>query len=244
MTDLKALAQHSLERLSEVVKNILHPSFYERTLLDVGVSLGREVVDHVRQSRATAPQLKQEDYLRCLQWMKTHGEWNHEVKVATKGLISVSIPHCPFGRLAADNPYLCQVEAGMLGGIAGDHFNYAKVEICRGPDVPPKDCSLIVHLERTPQSMIVEGPSFPLAPAGAKQAERVSPEARMVAQLSPREQQIVRLIGEGLSDKEIAKALRLSVRTVEGHVARIRNKTGLGGRGTLIRLALRSNVFL
>jgi DNA-binding CsgD family transcriptional regulator len=241
MEDSKEFLQRILEHLSGAMKNILHPSFYEHSLREIGVRLGQEVVSHVRPSDATTRPFRQEDYFRCLEWMKRHWGWDHEVAEATKGLIGISIPRCPFGKLPAHDPHLCQIEAGMLGGIAGDHFNYAKVEICRGAGAPPKVCSLNVHFERTPQSMIFEGPSFPLEAMKVKQAHRVSPEAKVIAQLSPREQQIVRLIGEGLSDKEIAHALGLSVRTVEGHVARIRGKTDLGARGALIRLALRSN---
>lgn len=244
MDDLKTLQQRALELLSESVRNILHPSFYGRTLLEIGVSLGREVVCHVRRSHTTAALFQQENYLRRLKWMKTHWGWNHEIKTATKSLIAISIPHCPFGKFAADDPHLCQIEAGMLGGIVGDHFGYAKIEICRGPGVPREGCSLTIHLERTAQSMIVEGPSFPLVPLGTKQAHTVSPEAQVFTQLSPREQQILKLIGEGLSDKEIAETLRLSVRTVEGHAAKIRNKTSLRTRGALIRLALLSNTTL
>ncbi len=239
MADSKELPQRVLECLSEAVKNILHPFLYERTLREIGVRLGREVVSHVRPSHTTSQPFDQEDYLRCLEWMKTHAGWNHEVTAETPGLVSISIPHCPFGKLAADDPHLCQIEAGMLGGIAGDQFHYAKVEICRGPDVPPKECTLTVHLERTPQSMIVEGPSFPLEPVGNKRVHTVGPEAQAFAHLSPREQQIVRLIGEGLSDKEIATTLNLSVRTAEGHISRIREKTGLRSRSGLIRWAIR-----
>jgi len=239
MADSKEFAQRILERLSEAVKNILHPSLYERTLREIGVSLGRDVVRHVRPSRAVLRPFHQEDYLRCLGWMKTHWGWNHIIQAETKGLVSVSVPHCPFGKLAVEDPHLCQIEAGLLGGIAGDYFDYAKVAICRGSDVPPTDCHLTVHLERTPQSLSVEGPCFPLERAGEKWAHTVGPEATAYAQLSPREQQIVRLIGEGLSDKEIAGVLKLSVRTAEGHISRIREKTGLRSRSALIRWAMR-----
>ena len=241
MPKLREFVQHILEHLSQAIGNFLHPSFYEHTLREIGVHLGREVVSHFRPSDAATRPFRQEDYLRCLDWMSRQWGWDHQVDVATKGRIEVSIPQCPFGNLAENNPHLCQIEAGMLGGIAGDHLNFAKVEICRGSGTPPKDCSITVHLERTPQTIILEGPSFPLEATKVKQAHGVSYEAKMMAQLSPREQQVVRLIGEGLSDKEIAHALGLSVRTVEGHLARIRDKTALGARSALIRLALRSN---
>lgn len=239
MIDSKDFPKLALARFSQTIKNILHPSFYEHTLREIGVSLGREVLSHVRRSHATAPLLQQQYYLQCLEWLKTHGGWNHELKVETKSRFEIFIPHCPFGKLGASDPALCQIEAGVLGGIAGDHFGYGKVEIFRGPDTPPKGCSLTVHLERTAQSMIAEGPSFPLAPSVEKLPHTVGPEAEAFAYLSSRERQIVKLIGEGLSDKEIAKILRLSVRTVEGHAARIRDKTGLRTRRALIRFAFR-----
>lgn len=244
MADDKNFPQRVLEHLLETVKNILHPSFYGRMFREIGIRLGHEAVSHFQRSHATAPPFQLKNYLCCLAWLKTHWGWNHEVNVATKGRVSIFIPHCPFGQFAVDEPHLCQIEAGMLGGIAGDHFGYAKVEVCRGPGMPPNGCSFTIHLERTAQSLLVEGPSFPLVPPETKQARTVSPESRVFAQLSPREQQILKLIGEGLSDKEIAKTLRLSVRTVEGHAARIRDKTGLGTRGALIRLAFLSNTTL
>ena len=48
--------------------------------------------------------------------------------------------------------------------------------------------------------------------------------------LSIRERQVLRLIAEGKSNKEIAADLTLSVRTVERHVGSIYAKTGLRGR--------------
>jgi DNA-binding NarL/FixJ family response regulator len=45
--------------------------------------------------------------------------------------------------------------------------------------------------------------------------------------LSDREVEVLRLVAEGLMSKEIADALRVSVRTVENHRAAISRKTGL-----------------
>ena len=54
--------------------------------------------------------------------------------------------------------------------------------------------------------------------------------------LSPREQQVLHQLGLGLSSKEIAKALALSVRTVETHRKNISAKVGLSG-AELVRIA-------
>ncbi|MGK8491274.1 helix-turn-helix transcriptional regulator [Nocardia asiatica] len=54
--------------------------------------------------------------------------------------------------------------------------------------------------------------------------------------LTDREREIVALIGAGLSNREIAKRLTLSVRTVEGHIYRAMAKTACGSRDELSSL--------
>jgi two-component system, NarL family, response regulator NreC len=56
--------------------------------------------------------------------------------------------------------------------------------------------------------------------------------------LSEREVEILRLIGLGHTNTEIAERLYLSVRTVESHRAHIQQKTGRNTRAQLVRYAL------
>ncbi|HET6875586.1 MAG TPA: LuxR C-terminal-related transcriptional regulator, partial [Acidimicrobiales bacterium] len=56
--------------------------------------------------------------------------------------------------------------------------------------------------------------------------------------LSARERQIVSLVAEGATDRQIAERLFISVRTVGSHLDRIRDKTGCRRRGELTRLAI------
>jgi DNA-binding NarL/FixJ family response regulator len=57
--------------------------------------------------------------------------------------------------------------------------------------------------------------------------------------LSPREQEVVKLIAEGLSGREIAKQLDISPRTVERHRANLLEKLGLQDRVEVTRYAIR-----
>lgn len=56
--------------------------------------------------------------------------------------------------------------------------------------------------------------------------------------LSAREREVILLVAEGLTDAEIAQRLYLSVKTVQSHLDRIRDKTGARRRAQLTRLAL------
>jgi DNA-binding CsgD family transcriptional regulator len=66
----------------------------------------------------------------------------------------------------------------------------------------------------------------------------VPPSATPRVQLSEREQQILALLGQGQSSKQIARALDIGVRTVETHRQSIRRKLDLDGQAELIRYAV------
>jgi DNA-binding NarL/FixJ family response regulator len=57
-------------------------------------------------------------------------------------------------------------------------------------------------------------------------------------QLTVREQQVLRHIASGQSNKQIARDLDLSVRTVETHRLNIKRKLGIEGQAELIRFAV------
>jgi DNA-binding NarL/FixJ family response regulator len=56
--------------------------------------------------------------------------------------------------------------------------------------------------------------------------------------LTPREQSVLKLVAEGLMNKEIARRLETSVRNVEKYVSRLFSKTGTNSRTELVRYAL------
>jgi DNA-binding NarL/FixJ family response regulator len=62
--------------------------------------------------------------------------------------------------------------------------------------------------------------------------------------LTSRERQVLQLIVDGLSDKEIASALSISARTVSNHVSGMLAKLGVSSRTAAATLALRQGSLL
>jgi DNA-binding NarL/FixJ family response regulator len=62
------------------------------------------------------------------------------------------------------------------------------------------------------------------------------------AALSPRERHIVQLLAEGNNNKEVARALELSVKTVETHRSNIMRKMEFGSLADLVRYAIRNKI--
>ena len=63
-----------------------------------------------------------------------------------------------------------------------------------------------------------------------------------VSLLTQREREILRHIGAGLANKQIAQTLDLSVRTVETHRQNLKRKLGIEGQAELIKFAIEHRV--
>jgi DNA-binding NarL/FixJ family response regulator len=57
--------------------------------------------------------------------------------------------------------------------------------------------------------------------------------------LTDREREIISLIADGLSNRDVAERLTVSIRTVESHIYRAMSKTGTAGREELADLVRR-----
>jgi DNA-binding NarL/FixJ family response regulator len=60
--------------------------------------------------------------------------------------------------------------------------------------------------------------------------------------LSPREQQVLRLIGRGLDRGQIAEQIARSPNTITGHMQSIMKKLGMNDRVELVRYAIREGL--
>ena len=87
---------------------------------------------------------------------------------------------------------------------------------------------------------VAEGSSYVaphLAASLLEQRRKAHPLAALHS-LTNRERDVLTLVAEGLTDQEVARQLRIGVRTVRSHLDHIRVKTGRRRRAELTRLAV------
>ncbi|MCK6450298.1 MAG: response regulator [Alphaproteobacteria bacterium] len=75
--------------------------------------------------------------------------------------------------------------------------------------------------------------------AAAPAASGLGDLKERVAQLTPREREVMALVAAGHSNKVVAHRLDIAVRTVEIHRARVMEKTGARNLSELVRMAIR-----
>ncbi|MFI1434340.1 LuxR C-terminal-related transcriptional regulator [Streptomyces lydicus] len=92
------------------------------------------------------------------------------------------------------------------------------------------DARFEVARERGSRLGVDEVLAVALRESAADEAPRPSAPA---SRLTPREQQVADLVAEGMSNKEIAAKLVISLRTAEGHVERILSKQGFKSRAQI-----------
>ncbi len=79
----------------------------------------------------------------------------------------------------------------------------------------------------------------PRGPAGADQGRARTRGEGREEELTPREEEVVKLVAEAHTNKEIAELLGLSEKTVENHRSNAMRKLGMRDRVELVRYAIR-----
>ena len=83
-----------------------------------------------------------------------------------------------------------------------------------------------------------------LSPPVSKQViadylRRIGPDASPLEQLTPRQREVLQLIAEGHTSREIAQVLGISVKTVETHRAALMDRLDIHDVAGLVRYAIR-----
>ena len=231
-----------LIQVIQAVATHLHPSVVEDMVRRVGVQLGREGAAEYRQIRRAGKRFDPHSCARCLEAIGKQCGWKPRVKMESDDTIRIKIPECPFRTLGETGRYVCELVSGFFGGVVADELGYAKACISRCDGMSPPHCRITIYLRQTEESVAASGVVYrQIADEVALVAEG-QPNAEPGQRLTTRELQVLRLIAQGLPNKKIATAFHLSVRTVENHAARIRQKLGIDSRTALVRFALRTHL--
>lgn len=70
----------------------------------------------------------------------------------------------------------------------------------------------------------------------------LNPQAWFASELTPRQREVLQLVGEGKAGKEIADTLHISLKTVEFHKARLMDQLGLHTTAELTRYAIQQGI--
>lgn len=127
---------------------------------------------------------------------------------------------------AADDPY--SVRAAFVAGAQGYLLKSASPNVVS--DGVRQVLSGGVYADPSVASLLAAG----LRTAGPAEAG--------IADLSAREIEVIKLVSDGKSNKEIGDLLGLSALTVKSHLARIARKLGTGDRAEVVALAMRAGV--
>ena len=125
----------------------------------------------------------------------------------------------------------------LLSGIEDARFVKEALKVgVRGFVQKSQGCDDLVHAIEE-----VRGGRLYVSP-GASQAivdACATSQAEEGSHLTPRERQVLHLVGEGKSTKQIAEALHISVKTAEFHRGRLMKKLNVHDTANLVRYAIR-----
>lgn len=103
------------------------------------------------------------------------------------------------------------------------------------------ESELINAIRRIVQGDLVVDPSL-LRPLFFEDRKKLDESSDYLEQLTQRETDVLKLIVEGYTNRQIGEELHLSVRTVEGHRSNIYDKLGLSSRVELVRYAKKQGI--
>lgn len=144
------------------------------------------------------------------------------ISAATRLRQSIAVPASTHEQL-----YIDQLSQKLQASL--DHPTYAALW-SKGQQLALEDVIELLHT-----TTLVEQPS----PQQAVQAQpQPTPKQHNMLELTRRERDVLRLVAQGMTDAEVAEALVISPRTVNGHLTSIYSKLGVSSRTAATRIAI------
>ncbi|MFM8551434.1 MAG: response regulator transcription factor [Nitrospiraceae bacterium] len=241
------LIEAVMASLTSTIGPVLLPSMMPHLLRGIGRELGRRFCETQEPFQAAETASLHKQLLDCLNQLEVQWACRCQIVDQRMDRLELAISDCPLEQETDSPLHLCWLYSAILGEIAGRRFAYAKASVLPRTELfsisgTSDTCRITLYLQKTADSVAAEGVTYPQA---SQTLDQFPPRTRTglpLDRLSDREWQVLRLIGEGFSDKQIAAALKMSVRTAENHASKIYAKLGVHGRPRLIRYALQHRV--
>ena len=75
-----------------------------------------------------------------------------------------------------------------------------------------------------------------------QQKVKTLPKSKLPDELTKRELEVLQLVAHGMTNKQVAESLFISVKTVETHKSHILDKLGLANSGEMMKFAIKNNL--
>lgn len=152
----------------------------------------------------------------------------------------------PFDALAELRRRAEDVKVIMLSAYIRDHYIDSAYKagawgyFCKSDEMN----ALVEGIRKVAHGEFALGPKVQARcqPTKRKGANEQSAPKTKLESLTPRESEVLRLIGRGMSRMEIANTLSRSPKTIDGHRELIMKKLDIHDRGELVRFAIREGL--
>jgi DNA-binding NarL/FixJ family response regulator/anti-sigma regulatory factor (Ser/Thr protein kinase) len=255
--------------LAQAVEAIQGPAAAEAVVSQVGADVGGRMEEAYRAAHQIAGRLTPEQMADLYVRLKGAIDGGFYVIEANERRIVLGNSRCPFGPIVQRQPGLCRMTSSVFGGIAARNAGQSSVALEERIALGDPECRVVVwlgdaqppdpdsaHHYRAPVDDASADPALVEACRAAMRGQEfLYPEAVTAFMrdflrrgesvgaprdlLTRREREIVTLIAESYTGREIAEKLVISEKTVERHRANILVKLGLRDRVALTRYAIR-----
>ncbi len=152
----------------------------------------------------------------------------------------------PFDSLAELRRQAEDIKVIMLSAYIRDHYIDSAYKagawgyFCKSDEMN----ALVEGIRKVARGEFALGPKVQerCQPTKRKGSEDHTPPKTKLDTLTPRESEVLRLIGRGMSRIEIANTLSRSPKTIDGHRELIMKKLDIHDRGELVRFAIREGL--
>lgn len=157
--DRDVFLRQLVRELSGVLEDVVGLNEASGFVSVVGQNIGRRINDQYRTA-CGCNRLSAEQVGSALVDLKRRIEGDFYIIEQTSQRIVLGNRACPFGDKVLDRPSMCMMTSNVFGVIAAENLGYAKVELQETIARGAAGCRVVVHIQRTPETIAAEGREY------------------------------------------------------------------------------------